>query len=45
MAFVFAQQYGQDVERSMRVFFETLSEKDRRRYVAVESQKTGLRRD
>jgi hypothetical protein len=42
MAFVFAQKYGRDVERAMRIFFETLSEKDRRRYVAVESQKLGF---
>jgi hypothetical protein len=42
MAFVFEQQYSRDVERAMSVFFETLSEKDRRRYIAVESQKLGF---
>jgi len=39
MAFVFQGRYGQDVEQRMRAFFETLSEKDRRRYAAVEAQR------
>ncbi|MEW5837172.1 MAG: hypothetical protein AB1832_19100 [Pseudomonadota bacterium] len=39
MAFVFQGCYGQDVEERMRAFFETLSEKDRRRYAAVEARR------
>ena len=33
--------YTEDVERTMRRFFESLSEKDRRRYAAVEATKLG----
>ncbi len=29
--------YGEEVERRMKVFFSRLSEKDRRRYAAVEA--------
>ncbi len=33
--------YPTEVERQMRVFFDSLSEKDRRRYAAVEAAKLG----
>jgi hypothetical protein len=35
------QRYGAKVERHMRLFYDTLSEKDRRRYAAVEAEKLG----
>ena len=41
MAFTFHAQYTSDVEVNMRAFYETLSEKDRRRYVAVEARRLG----
>jgi hypothetical protein len=31
-----------EVEQSMKEFFNSLSEKDRRRYAAVEAQKRGV---
>jgi hypothetical protein len=34
-------RYSEAVETHMRVFYESLSEKDRRRYAAVESEKLG----
>ena len=33
--------YGQDIEVKMKRLFATLSEKDRRRYAAVEAAKLG----
>ncbi len=33
--------YSENVETHMRAFYESLSEKDRRRYAAVESEKLG----
>ncbi len=33
--------YNEKVEAHMRAFYESLSEKDRRRYAAVESEKLG----
>ena len=33
--------YSSDVERAMRNFYQSLSEKDRRRYAAVEAAKLG----
>jgi hypothetical protein len=33
--------YTADVERKMKAFFDSLSEKDRRRYAAVEAAKFG----
>ncbi len=33
--------YAPKVERKMKVFFDSLSEKDRRRYAAVEAAKLG----
>ena len=41
MAFTFTSQYGPDVEEQMRAFYQTLQEKDRRRYAAVEAAKLG----
>ena len=36
-----AQSYNASVERAMKKFFDSLSEKDRRRYAAVEVAKLG----
>lgn len=33
------QGYSQEVERHMRALYDSLSEKDRRRYAAVEAEK------
>lgn len=33
--------YPPELERRMKVFFDSLSEKDRRRYAAVEAEKLG----
>ena len=41
MAFHFTAQYPTDIEERMRGFFHSLSEKDRRRYAAVEAGKLG----
>ena len=41
MAFVFRQQYEPHVEERMRDFFETLNEKDQRRFAALEAQRLG----
>jgi hypothetical protein len=41
MAFTFRSQYHPDTAKSLRAFYETLSEKDRRRYAAVEAQRLG----
>jgi hypothetical protein len=41
MAFTFHSQYDPDAAKTMRDFYETLSEKDRRRYVAVEARRLG----
>lgn len=41
MAFVFQKQYPAEVEARMRDFHESLSEKDRRRYAAVEAERLG----
>jgi hypothetical protein len=35
------ETYPQKVRQHMKVFFESLSEKDRRRYAAVEAEKLG----
>jgi len=34
-------RYPTDVERHMKLFYDSLSEKDRRRYAAVEVEKLG----
>src|SRR5437870_4522366 len=41
MAFVFQSQYEPVVEQGLRAFYETLSEKDQRRLVAIEAQRLG----
>lgn len=41
MAFQFTAWYKRDVEARMRGFYQTLSEKDRRRYAAIEALKLG----
>ena len=41
MAFAFCLQYEPAAEERVRAFYETLSEKDRRRYVAVEARRLG----
>ena len=35
------QRYTEEIELTMKMFFETLSEKDRRRYAAIEAMKLG----
>ena len=35
------QKYSLEIEVKMRAFYESLSEKDRRRYAAVEAEKSG----
>lgn len=34
-------RYGHEIERDMRTFYASLSEKDRRRYAAIEAAKLG----
>ena len=41
MAFSFQRPYDEVTERQIRAFYETLSEKDRRRYAAVEAARLG----
>ena len=41
MAFVFAGRFAEDVERRMQGFYQSLSEKDRRRFAAIEAQRLG----
>ena len=41
MAFAFRLHYEPDAETRARAFYETLSEKDQRRYVAIEAQRLG----
>ena len=41
MAFSFRSTYDAELEERVKAFYETLSEKDRRRYVAVESRRLG----
>ncbi len=35
------QAYAEPIERQMQAFYDSLSEKDRRRYAAVEAEKLG----
>ncbi len=42
MAFVFQERYAADVEDRMRAFWNTLSERDRRRFAALEATKLGF---
>ena len=41
MAFHFQKAYGREIERQLRQYYQSLSEKDRRRYAAVEAIKLG----
>jgi hypothetical protein len=41
MAFVFQERYEPEVEDRMRAFWQTLSERDRRRYAALEVARLG----
>lgn len=41
MAFVFQERYEPHVEQRMRGFWQTLSEKDRRRFAALEATRLG----
>ena len=41
MAFLFQQRYEPQVEEWMRAFGQTLSEKDRRRFAALEAARLG----
>ena len=41
MAFVFRERYEPHVEEQMRAFAQTLSEKDRRRFAALEAGRLG----
>ena len=41
MVFHFEKTYGQEIERHLRHYYQSLSEKDRRRYAAVEAIKLG----
>jgi hypothetical protein len=41
MAFQFTARYERDIEERMQGYFQTLSEKDRRRYAAIEARKLG----
>jgi hypothetical protein len=41
MAFVFEKRYEVEAEAAAKAFYETLSERDRRRYVAVEARRLG----
>jgi hypothetical protein len=41
MAFSFHSTYEAEVEERAKAFYETLSEKDRRRYAAIEAQRLG----
>ena len=42
MAFVFESGYAPEAEARMRGFYQSLSEKDQRRYVAVEALRLGF---
>jgi len=41
MGFVFSKKYEENIEKQLRDFYGTLSEKDRRRYAAIEAKKLG----
>ena len=41
MVFHFQKAYGPEIERQLRQYYQSLSEKDRRRYAAVEAIKLG----
>ena len=41
MAIVFSGRVAEDMERRMQRFYQSLSEKDRRRFAAIEAQRLG----
>ena len=41
MAFYFQKPYGPEIEQQLRQYYQSLSEKDRRRFAAVEAIKLG----
>jgi hypothetical protein len=41
MAFTFTAQYAPEIEARMRGFYHTLSEKDQRRFAALEARRLG----
>ena len=41
MTFVFAGRFSEETERRMVGFYQSLSEKDRRRFAAIEAQRLG----
>ena len=41
MAFLFQGQYTPEIESRMRAYYESLSEKDRRRFAVLEAQRLG----
>ena len=41
MTFVFAGRFSEDMERRTVGFYQSLSEKDRRRFAAIEAQRLG----
>jgi hypothetical protein len=41
MAFVFQERYEPHIEERMRAFWQTLSERDRRRFAALEAARLG----
>lgn len=41
MTFVFAGRFSEDMERRAVGFYQSLSEKDRRRFAAIEAQRLG----
>lgn len=41
MAFVFRKQYEPEAQAQARAFFQTLSERDQRRFAAVEAKRLG----
>jgi hypothetical protein len=41
MAFVFRKQYEPEAQEQARAFFQTLSERDQRRFAAVEAKRLG----
>lgn len=41
MAFTFTRQFTTEIEGRMRAFYETLSEKDGRRFAALEAKRLG----
>ena len=41
MAFIFAKEWDTAIEKNLRDFYDTLSEKERRRFAAVQARQLG----